>query len=180
MAFSFLQKFNHAREMRESMDEIVVGLVVACMSDFGYPLYGIMSNNDFQKLRFKTVDDPVLHSVEVTLNRLTGGLTAKMVGNQATLTIMAEVKNYLTDPDDLLSMYKTDLQNLFKIPMLGGLKLNHQLNSVLGTVSQFQKLDNLMKPEGYAELQALLKENIARLKEALTPYKKSHAKVTAS
>lgn len=172
MAFSFLQKFNHAREMRESMDEIVVGKIIACMSDFGYPLFGILSNNDCQKVRFKTQGDPILNSVEVTLNRLTAGLTAKVVGNQAQLTIVAEVKNYLTDPDDLLAMYKTDLKNIFKIPLLGGMKLNHQLNSVLATVSQFKKLDNLTGPEDTEELKQLLGSSIDKLREALKPFKK--------
>ena len=172
MAFSFLQKFSHAREMRESMDEIVVGNLIACMADFGYPLFGILSNDDYQKLRFKAQGDPILHSVEVTLNRLTAGLTAKVVGNRAQLTIVAEVKNYLTDPDDLLQMYKTDIKNIFTVPLLGGMKLNHQLNSVLATVSQFQTLDNLTKPEGYASLRDLLSTNIDKLREALKPYKK--------
>lgn len=173
MAFSFLQKFNHAREMRESMDEIVVGMVITCMVEAGYPLFGILSNNDYQQLRFKTQGDPILNSVQVTLNRLTGGLTAKLVGNQAQLTIMAEVKNYLTDPDDLLDMYKTDLKNIFKIPLLGGMKLNHQLNSVLATVSHFQKLDTLLKPEGLEELRAMLQGKVNELREALKPYKKA-------
>ena len=173
MAFSFLQKFNHAREMRESMDEIVVGKIIACMADFGYPLFGIMSNNDYQKVRFKTQGDPILKSVEVTLNRLTAGLTAKVVGNQAQLTIVAEVKNYLTDPDDLLAMYSTDLKNIFKIPLLGGMKLNHQLNSVLATISQFKKLDDLTSPDESLELKELLRSNIDKLREALKPFKKS-------
>ena len=173
MAFSFLQKFNHAREMRESMDEIVVGKIIACMADFGYPLFGIMSNNDYQKVRFKTQGDPILNSVEVTLNRLTAGLTAKVVGNQAQLTIVAEVKNYLTDPDDLLAMYSTDLKNIFKIPLLGGMKLNHQLNSVLATISQFKKLDDLTSPDESLELKELLRSNIDKLREALKPFKKS-------
>ncbi len=173
MAFSFLQKFNHAREMRESMDEIVIGKVIACMDDFGFPLFGILSNNDYQKVRFKTQGDPILHSVEVTLNRLTAGITAKLVGNQAQLTIVAEVKNYLTDPDDLLAMYKTDLKNIFKIPLLGGMKLNHQLNSVLATISQFKKLDNLTAPEDTLELKELLRSNIDKLREALKPFKKA-------
>jgi len=172
MAFSFLQKFNHAREMRESMDEIVVGKVIACMSDFGYPLFGILSNDDYQKVRFKTQGDPILHSVEVTLNRLTAGLTAKLVGNQAQLTIVAEVKNQLTDPDDLLQMYKTDLKNLFKVPLLGGMKLNHQLNSVLATISQFKKLDDLTGPGDLDSLRELLDGSIKQLREALKPYKK--------
>lgn len=172
-----LQNFAHRREMAESMDEILIGQVIAAMSDKGYPLIGIRSESDWQSVRFLTVDDPVLYSVSVTLNRLTGGMAAKLVGSVATLAITGEVKNFLSDPDDLLSMWKTDLKNVLKVPLLtGGVKLDHQLNSVLATSQQIVKLEKLTEPEKLKELGTLLEENVARLREHLKTYKREAPK----
>ncbi|MEW6277997.1 MAG: hypothetical protein AB1758_05195 [Candidatus Eremiobacterota bacterium] len=173
--FDMLQNFAHRREMAESLDEILVGQVIAVMADRGYPLIGVTSDSDWQSVRFRTLGDEVLYSVTVTLNRLTGGLTAKLVGSVATLSITAEVKNFLTDPDDLLEMFRTDISNLMKIPLLsGGVKLNHQLNSVLATSQKLVKLEKLTSPESLKELDATLRDEVDVLREHLKPYKKSN------
>ena len=55
-------------------------------------------------IRFKPLNDPVLHSVVITLDRKTGGsaLQQAIIGSKATITVQAEVKNYMADPDDLI------------------------------------------------------------------------------
>lgn len=174
--FDLLQNFAHKSEIRESKDEILVGEVVRAMARMGYVTIHFTANDDLQRVRFKALGDPVLHSVFVTLNRMsgTGALSAALVGSKATLTFTAEVKNRMADPDDLLAMYKTDLANLFKMPVLGGIKLNHELSSVLATSSELVDIDRyVLKGEaGVERLTALLRARIDALREKLAPYKK--------
>lgn len=174
--FSLLQNFNHKAEIRESKDEILVGEIVRAMARQGFPSIQFLANNDFQRVRFRTPRDPMLHSVFVTIDRMTGSgaLSAAILGSKATLRITAEIKNRLADPDDLVKMYKTDLANLFKMPMLGGIKLNHELNSVLATTQQIIEIDDyVMKGDpGTERLVKLLQSKVDALKEKLAPYKK--------
>ncbi len=174
--FSLMQSFAHKAEIRESKDEILVGEIVRAMSRQGHPSIGFLASGDIQRVRFLTVRDPLLHSVFVTLDRKTGSgaISAALLGSKATLRITAEVKNRMADPDDLVAMYKTDLQNLFKMPVLGGIKLNHEMNSVLATLQVIIEIDDYVM-KGYAgvqKLETLLSSRIDQLKEKLAPYKK--------
>jgi hypothetical protein len=175
--FSFLSKFEHKREMRESKDEILIGELVLAMSQLGYVVIGFHAGDDRQTVRFKPKGEHLLHSVFVILDRKTGdnALTQALVGSKATVTIQAEIKNFLADPDDLLHMYRTDLQNMFKLPIVGGVKLNHQLNSVLATLTQIIDIDDyILKGEASNDrLRKLLATTIAGLRDKLQPYKKA-------
>ncbi len=174
--FDLLQNFTHKSEIRESKDEILVGEVVRAMARQGFATIQFTANDDFQRVRFRAVGDPLLYSIFVTLNRMsgTGMISAAIVGSKATLTLTAEVKNRMADPDDLLAMYKTDLANLFKMPMLGGIKLNHELSSVLATSSELIDIDDfVMKGQaGTTRLVNHLRSRTDKLREKLTPYKK--------
>jgi hypothetical protein len=174
---SFLANFANKAELRESKDEMLVGEIVRAMSRRGWPATAFRSNNDRQWVQFRMVGDPVLHNSYVTLDRKTGSsaLQQAIIGSKATLTIAAEVKNMLTDPDDLVKMYKTDLANLFKMPVLGGIKLNHELNSVFATTTTVIDIDTyISKGEtGVTGLANLLAGTIDKLKEKLGPYKKA-------
>jgi hypothetical protein len=174
--FSFINKFAHKAELRESKDEILVGEIVRAMARQGYPSVQFVAGDDRQRVRFKTPDDEVLHSVYITLDRKTGSgvVSAALVGSKATLTISAEVKNYLSDPDDLVSMFKTDLANILKLPVIGGIKLNHELNSVYASVTKIIEIDDYVfkGDAGVEAMVALMSQTIAELKEKLVPYKK--------
>ncbi len=174
---SFLSKFQHRQEMRESKDEILIGEIVFAMTKLGCPAIGFHADADWQAVTFKPRNDPVLHTVSIILDRKTGdsALQQALLGSKATLTFQAEVKNYLADPDDLIHMYKTDLQNIFKIPLLGDTRLDHQLNSVLATRKRIIDLDNfiLKGAESSERLKQLLDSTIAELREKLTQYKKA-------
>lgn len=171
-----LQNFTNKAEIRESKDEILVGEIVRAMARQGHPSVSFAANDDRQRIRFKTVRDPLLESVFITLDRKTGSgaLGAALFGSKATLTITAEVKNRLSDPDDLVKMYKTDFANIFKMPVMGGIKLNHQLNSVLATTTALIEIDKyVMKGDaGVEALTKLLSGTIDKLKEKLAPFKK--------
>ncbi len=174
--FNLMQNFAHKAEMRESKDEILLGEIVRVMSRRGHPTIQFRANDDIQQVQFKTVRDPLLHSVFITLDRKTGSgaLSAALLGSKATLRITAEVKNRMADPDDLIAMYRTDLANMFKMPVLGGIKLNHEMNSVLATLQLVVALDHyiLKGDPGIEKLDALLVSRIDALKEKLEPYKK--------
>lgn len=174
--FGILANFKHAAEIRESKDEILVGELVRAMARQGFPAISFVANNDWQRVQFRTVRDPVLHSVYLTLNRMTGSgaLSEAIMGSQATLTVTAEVKNLVADPDDLVAMYRTDLANLFKMPALGGIKLNHEMNSVFATTTKYIDIGKyVMKGEESADaLVRLLDGTIDTLRERLKTYKR--------
>ena len=174
--FGMLAQFNHKAEIRESKDEILVGEIVRAMARQGYPSIRFQANDDRQLVTFKTIEDPVLHTVTVVLDRMsgTGALSAALIGSKATLTIIAETKNFIADPDDLLEMYKTDLANMFKMPVMGGIKLNHELNSVFARTTSMIEIDHyVFKGEaGVQKMVDLLSGTIGQLREKLQPYKR--------
>jgi hypothetical protein len=172
-----LNQFKHKQEMRESKDEILVGEIVRAMARLGCPAYGFQTDMTSQSVRFKAKTDPVLHSIVIRVDRKTGGsaIADRLIGSKAVLTFQAEVKNLLADPDDLLHMYRTDLQNIFKMPMMGDVRLDHQLNSILATKKVFVDIDHyiLQGEDGVGRTTQLLQQTISELKAKLTPYKKA-------
>ncbi|MEO1083563.1 MAG: hypothetical protein AAFY88_04925 [Acidobacteriota bacterium] len=175
--FNFITKFAHKAELRESKDEIMVGEIVRARARRGYPSIGFKAGDDRQRVRFLTHADPLLHSVFVTLDRRTGSgmVSEALLGSKATLTLTAEVKNKLSDPDDLVAMYRTDLANLFKLPVVGGVKLNHELNSVFASRTHVIEIGNYVGRgvEGVDALAVFLTDGLSELTEKLRPYKKA-------
>jgi hypothetical protein len=175
--FSMLSNFTHKREMRESKDEILMGGVIAAMARLGYPAIGFKADSGDQQVRFKPVNDETLYAIVITLDRKTGGsaIGDALLGSKAIIRLQLEVKNFLADPDDLIDMYKTDLQNMFKLTTLGNIKLNHQLNSVFATKQVYIDLNKFVDngAEGVAEIVKLLQENISEMREKLVPFKKA-------
>ena len=174
--FKLLNQFNHKAEIRESQDEMLVGEIVRAMARQGHPSIAFRAHDDRQMVRFKTIVDPVLHSVWITLDRKTGtgALSQALMGSKATLTLTAEIKNRMTDPDDILNMYRTDLANMFKMPMMGGIKLNHELNSVYATMTKIIEIQKFVMKgeEGVDALVQILDGSIDQLRDKLAPYKK--------
>ncbi len=173
---SILNKFNNRAEIRESKDEILVGEIVRAMARQGTVTVAFNADTGMQRVSFKTLRDPVLSYLHIVLDRKTGGgaLSAALIGVKATLTISAEVKNYIADPDDLVAMYRTDLANIFRVPMIGGVKLNHELNSIFATTTKIIEInDYVLKGEaGVERLVALLGGTINDLRQRLQQYKK--------
>lgn len=173
---SMLAKFNNKQEARESKDEVLIGEMVFAMAHLGCPTIGFRAGTDQQYITFKPAEDPVLNSVTVVLDRKTGdsALQQAVIGSKATLQFVAEVKNHLADPDDLVHMFRTDMGNLFKNPWLGDVKLDHQLNSVTASKNQVIDIDAYtgMNQESRQRLNQLLQGTIHELREHLTGYKK--------
>ena len=174
---SFVNKFQHKSEIRESRDEIMIGEVIYLITThYGWPTISLKATGDFQRVLFRCHDDPIMHSLEVRLDRKTGGgvVTEKLVGSKATLYVKGEVKNFLADPDDLLHMWSTDVKNILKLPVMGQMKLNHELNSIFAQKGGIIEIGNfvLKGEEGRSALKAHLDESITEVREKLKDYKK--------
>jgi hypothetical protein len=72
-------------------------------------------------------------------------------------------------------MYRTDLANIFRLPVMGGIKLNHELNSIFATTTLIIDIDNyvLKGDPGVQALMAQMQRTIHELRERLRPYKKA-------
>lgn len=171
-----VSKFKHRGEIRESKDEILIGEIVYLLSLRKWPTMGFTSGGDLQQLRFRTVDDPVLHSLHVRLDRKTGtgAVSAALLGSKATLFLKAEVKNLLADPDDLIRQWSTDVKNILKMPLLGQVKVNHELNSIFAEKGSLIEIDDyvLKGQEGRDRLDGLLGSTVDELRDKLKNYKK--------
>ena len=176
MVLKQLMDFANSREMRESRDEVVVGEVVLAMAHMGMPATRFAAGAGAQRVRFSTPADPLLHNVVITVDRKTGGgaLSEAVIGSKAVITVTAEIKNYLADPDDLVHMWRTDFANITRLPLLGQVKLDHQLNSVLATKKLIVELNEYLGDPAVtrSKLFALLQGTFAELSQALAPYKK--------
>jgi len=172
---SFFADRERKAELRESKDEMMVGEIVRAMARKGWPAISFRATNDFQRVEFKSITDPVLSSVYITLDRKTGSgaVSAALVGSKATMAVTCEVRNFLADPDDLVAMYRTDLANLFKISW-GDVKINHEYNAIMGTTAHILDLDQFVGrgEQGTAYLIQFIDQQVARIREKLTPYKK--------
>lgn len=169
--------FRHKAEMRESKDEILLGEIVRAMGRQGHVADQFAADDDLQRVRFRTGDDDVLSYVHVALDRKTGEgrIASAIVGSKATLSVAGEVKNMLSDPDDVVGMWKTDFRNIAKIGLRGNVKVNHEFNSVLGRTTDVIEIDKfvLKGDEGVQALVAHLEDRIGRVREELRQYKKS-------
>jgi hypothetical protein len=182
-----VNKFKHKGEIRESKDEIFIGEMIYLLSLQGWPCTGFTrkmlglevaaTTSDLQHVRFRTLNDPVLYSLAVRLDRKsgTGALSAALMGSKATLYVTAEVKNLLADPDDLINQWATDVKNIFKFPLMGQVKLNHELNSILAEKGAVIDIDQyvLQGEAGRNALNTLLLATVDELREALKGYKKA-------
>ena len=183
---SMVNKFKHKGEIRESKDEIFIGEMIYLFSLLGWPCIGFTrklmgveitaTGADLQNVRFRTLNDPVLYSLHVRLDRKSGSgaLSAALIGSKATLYMTGEVKNHLADPDDLVNQWATDIKNILKFPLMGQIKVNHELNSIFAEKGAVIDIDQyvLAGEQGRNNLNALLLGTVNELREGLKKYKK--------
>ena len=167
--------FRHKAEIRESKDEILIGEIVRAMARQGHVADEFLAGDDLQRVRFRMRDD-VLSYVHVILDRKTGEgrVASALVGSKATLSVAGEVRNMLSDPDDVVGMWKTDFRNIAKIGLRGNVKVDHEFNSVVGRTTDIVEIDKfvLKGDEGLEALTAHLEDRIAKVREELRQYKK--------
>ena len=167
--------FRHKAEIRESKDEILIGEIVRAMARQGHVADEFAADDDLQRVRFR-MDDEVLSYVHVGLDRKTGEgrIASAVIGSKATLSVAGEVKNLLSDPDDVVGMWKTDFRNIAKLGMRGNVKVDHEFNSIVGRTTDLIEIDKfvLCGDEGLQRLIAHLEDRIDRVRNELRGYKK--------
>ena len=168
--------FKHKAEIRESKDEILIGEIVRAMAHMGHQADEFAADGETQRVRFRT-NDAILSYIHVVLDRKTGEgrIASAVIGSKATLSVAGEVKNLLSDPDDVVHMWKTDFRNIAKLGMRGKVRVNHELNSVVGKTTDLIEIDKLVLAgdDGMRRLTEHLEDRIGRVREALAEYKKA-------
>jgi len=154
----------HRRELEESREEILIGEVIAWMAEAGYPVIGIASDVDYQRIRFRTPKDPVVHSVLVAVDRI------HSTKHQASLMIRGEARVYASSPDEILSTH-LKLEKMMAQPLKPGeWKVSRQTNTLFAATERTVHLTELLSDKGRGELGKTLKKTLASLKDTLTPF----------
>jgi hypothetical protein len=173
--FDAMTKHAHKAELRESKDEIAVGAIVRGLSHRGWVCHRIQAHSDRQALGFRLPGDPVLSAVYLVVDRRSGsGLISQSLGSRTVLGFTAEMRNKISDPDDLATMWRTDLANLFKLPVAGEVRVNHQLNSVSARTFHLVDLDAYVQGTqvNIDPLVDWVVQQVDALREHLRPLKK--------
>ena len=151
-----------------SKDEIIFGEIVRLFVTKGQPVITFAAQEGRQSARFLLQND-VLFSLTVTLDQ--------KIGSASLLSMTAEVRNKLADPDDMIEMFKTDFGNLTKIPLFGQIKVNHEYNTIYAHVSAMKSLNTYMGEKvGDVKTDVLsqdLDQMVQQLTDSLRKYKKS-------
>ncbi|MDQ1246719.1 MAG: hypothetical protein QG597_1087 [Actinomycetota bacterium] len=144
--FDAMTSYAHKSELRESKDEIVCGELIRGLSHKGWRCFRIVADSDRQVMGFKLPGDPVLSAVYIMVDRKSGsGAVSATMGSRTVIGFTAEMRNKVSDPDDLALMWKTDFANLFKMPIAGEVRVNHQLNTVNARTYHVVNLDDYVK-----------------------------------
>ena len=94
-------------------------------------MFQLVAHSDRQQMGFKIPGDPVISRAFILVDRRTGsGALTAGLGSKTTVRFAAEMRHLVADPDDLAAMWQTNLSNLFKVPVHGEVRLNHQLGKV--------------------------------------------------
>jgi hypothetical protein len=149
-----------------SKDEMVFGEIIRMMIEQGRPMIGFQASEGYQSARF-LMNDEVLYSLQIILD--------KKVASISTLTFRGTCRNQMADPDDMISMFKTDFQNILKLPIFGQMKINHEYNSVHATTAGVRKLGDYMSQRTQVN-RTLLEQDVTSkindVREALRKFKK--------
>lgn len=162
----FLTDISQKFEEMTSRDDMVFGEIVRIMEKKGFPCIGFHAASGYQSGRF-LMEGPVLFSLTITLD--------KKLAGAGFLSLTAEVRNKLADPDDMITMFKTDFSNLTKVPLLGQVKINHEYNTIYAKSTALTNIGAYVSTNvvDAAKLEADLTEIANRLEEALRKFKKT-------
>lgn len=147
-------------------DEMVFGEIVRIFQRKGFPCIGFKASDGYQSGRF-LIQGEVLFAIKVVLD--------KKVAGAGLLTITAEVRNKMADPDDMIAMFKTDLSNIAKVPLLGQIKVNHEYNTIYATSTSVKKISSYLESKGVVNSTLLendLMDIVNKLEDTLRKFKK--------
>lgn len=170
-----LNSYAHKSELRESKDEIVFGEIVRGLSHHGWVCHQVVAHSDRQQVGFKVPGHPVLNAVYIVIDRRTGsGAVSQSLGSKTTVGLAAEMRNKISDPDDLAAMWKANIGNLFKLPVNGEVRVNHQLNKVIARTNHMVDLDTYVRGSEVdtSQLVPWLVSQVDNLAAQLARYKK--------
>lgn len=173
--FNAMTSYAHKSELRESKDEIICGEIIRGLSHRGWRCYRITADSDKQTMGFKIPDDPVLSALYLMVDRRSGsGAISQSLGSKTVIGFTAQMRHKITDPDDLATMWRTDLANLFKIPVSGEVRINHQLNTVDAKTFYLVDLDQYVRGTTVTAgpLVDWIAAQVDSLRERLRPLKK--------
>jgi hypothetical protein len=173
--FNSMANHAHKSELRESKDEIICGEIIRGLSHRGWRCHRIVATSDRQQMGFKLPGDPVLSAVYVVVDRKSGsGAISQAMGSKTLIGFTAEMRNKVSDPDDLATMWRTDLANLFKMPVAGEVRINHQLNAVNARTYHMADLDQYVSGHSVdaGQLVDWIVGQVDALREHLRPLKK--------
>ena len=148
-----------------SKDEMVFGEIVRIMEKQGYPCIGFHASPGFQSGRF-LIQGPVLFALTVVLD--------KKIAGKGLMSLTAEVRNKLADPDDMIAMFKTDFSNIAKIPLLGHTKINHEYNTIYAKSTTVAGISSYVSSNvvDSSRLKSDLMNIVSKLEETLKKFKK--------
>ena len=116
--------------MTKGTDEILFGEIVRMMVREGYPMISLSSSEDVHYARF-LMPGTDLFSLEITMKRYTSGFVLSKnteVPIRIDLMGMAIIK--VATFNHLMEMYKTNVANITKLPILGDIKVHHDYNRI--------------------------------------------------
>jgi len=166
-----VKQFNPRSELRDSRNEIVVGEVIRAMARLGYPSVMFRIHEERQQLRFRAVGRTDLTSIMVTVERPAGSgvLSEAMFGNQVRLRMVAELRQPLSGPAELLAAarHRPDRDN-----RSDGVRVERELSSLLAHIERDIDLDAWLDgPQGAsAPLEPLVRDTLDILVKALTEH----------
>ncbi len=173
--FDIGKTLSRKRELRESKDEIFLGELINYIYKNGGVLVDIKTDGESNHtLTFRYVNHPIIHFLKVGVSRKVDGLMSNIVGSQSVLSFEVIIRNEIVEPEDIIRMYHTDLQNMFKIPAFGNVKIDHDLNYIIAKTNYIIDLNKFVDSNGVnrEELISKLDEIINLLIDHLKPLKK--------
>jgi hypothetical protein len=174
--FNAMTNYAHRSELRESKDEIICGEIIRGLSHRGWRCHRIVAHSDRQQIGFKLPGDPVLSAIYLVIDRKSGsGAISQSLGSRTVVGFVAEMRHKVSDPDDLATMWRTDLANLFKLPVAGEVRVNHQLNTVNARTYHMVDLDQYVQTTSVnaGPLVEWIAAQVDALREQLRPLKKA-------
>jgi len=173
--FDTATSYAHKAELRESKDEVLLGELIRGLSAQTWNPYRLVGNHDRQMVGFKVPDDPVISNYSLVVDRRSGsGLVTQKLGSRTILGFVAEIHNKIVDPDDLATMWRTDMANLFRLPVAGEVRVNHQLNRVVARTHHLVDIDQYVSGTqvSMGGLIDWASSQFLQLREHLVPLKK--------
>ena len=173
--FNSMANYAHKSELRESKDEIVCGEIIRGLSHRAGAATASSPTPTASRWASSCPATRCCPRSTSLVDRRSGsGALTQTMGSKTVIGFTAEMRNKVSDPDDLATMWRTDLANLFKMPVAGEVRINHQLNTVNARTYHLVDLDQYV--QGHAVQAGPLVDwivaQVDALREQLRPLKK--------